>query len=125
MARYRVGTKLGRTIYRDDRLIGMMDDAGDARWMVDLLNSAADGELATPTPTEDHEAWLKRDQALHPATTAEGTGRDPYVDALVQIDRIVRNASSLGEGDTARVRNAAFAALFNRPAGGDDAVARS
>jgi hypothetical protein len=69
MARYRIGRKLGRTIYDGDRLIGMMDSAADAAWIVDLMNRATKaGERPT---TEDHEAWLKRDQALHPATDGD------------------------------------------------------
>lgn len=41
--RYRVGRKLGRTIYRDEVLIGVMDRAEDAALIVELLNSAGDG----------------------------------------------------------------------------------
>jgi hypothetical protein len=41
-ARYRVGTKLGRTIYRDDELIGVMDRAEDAERIVRLLNAEPD-----------------------------------------------------------------------------------
>lgn len=44
--RYRVGRKLGRTIYLqfnkepsdDDRFIGIMDKESDAQWFVDLAN---------------------------------------------------------------------------------------
>lgn len=35
---YRVGKKLGRTIYRDDVLIGIMDTADDASTVVRSLN---------------------------------------------------------------------------------------
>jgi hypothetical protein len=37
--RYRVGSKLGRTVYRDDRLIGLMDSEVDAKLIVRLLNN--------------------------------------------------------------------------------------
>lgn len=37
--RYRVGRKLGRTIYRDDVLIGMMDTPEDANSVVRALNN--------------------------------------------------------------------------------------
>lgn len=36
---YRVGRQLGRTIYRDDHLIGVMDHKADAKLVVDLLNA--------------------------------------------------------------------------------------
>lgn len=39
MTTYRVGRHLGRTIYRDDQVIGMMDSIADARMIVDLLNA--------------------------------------------------------------------------------------
>lgn len=39
MTEYRVGRKLGRTIYRDEKLIGMMDTVEDATYIVDLLNA--------------------------------------------------------------------------------------
>lgn len=73
-ARYRTGRKLGRTIYDNDQLIGIMDHAADAFWVVELLNRAHDaGYVHQPRRehTEDHEAWLKRDQALNPATSGD------------------------------------------------------
>lgn len=36
--RWRTGRKVGRTIYRDDELVGVMDDAHDAARVVELLN---------------------------------------------------------------------------------------
>lgn len=48
MARYRVGRKLGRTIYDGDRLIGMMDDVADAYWIVELMNRAESAGEAQP-----------------------------------------------------------------------------
>lgn len=39
MTTYRVGRTLGRTIYRDDALIGVMDCVEDARMIVDMLNA--------------------------------------------------------------------------------------
>lgn len=38
MTRYRVGRRLGRTLYRDDSLIGIMDRAEDAALVVARLN---------------------------------------------------------------------------------------
>ena len=39
MNRYRTGRHLGRTVYRDDRLIGVMDTAEDGALVVELLNA--------------------------------------------------------------------------------------
>lgn len=36
---YRVGNKLGRTVYRNDKLIGVMDTAEDAALVVEALNA--------------------------------------------------------------------------------------
>lgn len=41
MSTYRTGRTLGRTIYRDDRLIGVMDTAEDGALVVELLNTRA------------------------------------------------------------------------------------
>ncbi len=38
---FRVGRQLGRTIYRDDKLIGLMDCAEDAAMVVKALNDSA------------------------------------------------------------------------------------
>jgi hypothetical protein len=35
---YRVGNQVGRTIYRDNELIGIMDERSDAALVVELLN---------------------------------------------------------------------------------------
>jgi hypothetical protein len=37
--RYRTGTKLGRTLYRNNQLIGLLDDAKDAAHIVKILNT--------------------------------------------------------------------------------------
>ena len=39
---YRVGRKLGRTIYRNEKLIGIMDHELDAIYIVELLNAEID-----------------------------------------------------------------------------------
>lgn len=39
MSSYRTGRSLGRTIYRDNFLIGIMDDPADAGLVVELLNT--------------------------------------------------------------------------------------
>jgi len=39
MTTFRVGRKLGRTIYRDDEFIGIMDRAEDAAMVVQALNT--------------------------------------------------------------------------------------
>ncbi len=36
--RYRVGRSLGRTLYRDDQLIGLLDDKDVAKHIADVLN---------------------------------------------------------------------------------------
>lgn len=36
--RYRSGHKLGRTIYRDGKFIGIMDSAADAKLVIDAMN---------------------------------------------------------------------------------------
>lgn len=43
--RWRVGNKLGRTIYRDDVLVGMLDDVDLARAVVDVLNAAIEDRM--------------------------------------------------------------------------------
>lgn len=40
MSNYRVGRKLGRTLYRGDQLIGIMDTAEDAALVVASLNAS-------------------------------------------------------------------------------------
>lgn len=54
--RYRVGRKLGRTIYRDDQLIGMMDYPNDAGMIVNALNTAE-----TFRPVRDRMNDLRRE----------------------------------------------------------------
>jgi hypothetical protein len=57
--RYRVGRKLGRTIYlqvsgeagEDDVLLGMLDDAEVAKAVVDVLNAAEELAAQTGGPT--------------------------------------------------------------------------
>jgi hypothetical protein len=39
VVRYRVGNHLGRTLYRDDQLIGLMDSEIDAKLITRLLNN--------------------------------------------------------------------------------------
>lgn len=53
---YRVGTKLGRTVYRDEHLIGMFDTAADAALAVQALN----GDAAAIAQRADgsHDAWV-------------------------------------------------------------------
>jgi hypothetical protein len=50
--RYRVGRKLGRTIYCDDALIGIMDEAEDAAMIVDALNRSE------APPESPGERWI-------------------------------------------------------------------
>lgn len=44
MSRWRVGTKLGRTLYRDEQLVGMVDSASIAAEIVERMNAAESDE---------------------------------------------------------------------------------
>jgi hypothetical protein len=50
---YRTGRSLGRTVYRDDKLIGVMDTAEDGALVVELLN-ARERVLAAPPRRAEH-----------------------------------------------------------------------
>ena len=81
--RYRVGRKLGRTIYCDDALIGMMDSAAIAQDVVIALSGmeALETEIdRLRARVVELEAELKSEQEelaehadCHPAFTAEIT----------------------------------------------------
>ncbi len=57
--RYRVGRKLGRTIYRDDELIGVMDRTEDALMIVELLNSGPADETIQPWTITTYQGELR------------------------------------------------------------------
>lgn len=46
MSRWRVGRKLGRTLYRDERFVGICDDVNVAQMIVDAMNGGFDRTLA-------------------------------------------------------------------------------
>jgi hypothetical protein len=49
---YRVGRKLGKTLYRYDTCIGYFDDAGDAKLACDALNAPDDLENLRMPPAD-------------------------------------------------------------------------
>ncbi len=56
--RYRVGRKLGRTLYRDDQLIGLMDTEVGATLVVAALNGVSDAVWTIPKVPMEHDGWL-------------------------------------------------------------------
>lgn len=84
---WRVGRKLGRTIYYDDNCVGMLDNAGVARRVVDRLNAEA-GSV-------DLAKWLREYAEC-------GDGDD--------IDDRLRAAAALLEDQSARISSLQSAA---------------
>lgn len=68
--RYRVGRHLGRTLYRDGELIGLMDSTVDAQMVADMLNDRAQGRVV-PMVMYDKLKEL-RDEARAEARDLQG-----------------------------------------------------
>ncbi len=73
--RYRVGRSLGRTLYRDDELIGLLDDRDVAKHIVDVLNhfDVMQGIVA--------QASRERDEAIQEADAAGRVAERAIADA--------------------------------------------
>jgi hypothetical protein len=54
---YRLGRHLGRTIYRNNQLIGVMDTPEDGRLVVDALNQAEPLTALVRDLYDDGECW--------------------------------------------------------------------
>lgn len=74
MSSYRTGRHLGRTIYRDDYLIGIMDDAADASLVVEMFNARERVLAAGATGTAAVPASPERDLNV-PQTCQDSEGR--------------------------------------------------
>ena len=75
---YRTGRKLGRTLYRDDQLIGIMDRPEDADMVVSALNGPDWEKLEGPDRIPDEEldyiiTWIDKDPRRK-----TGTGKTVY-----------------------------------------------
>lgn len=75
MAEWRVGRSLGRTLYRDGQLVGLVDTAEIAAEIVEALNAVRDvcGCCPKPAPRTDWGAQREsgRERSLAEAITAE------------------------------------------------------
>ncbi len=75
LGRYRVGRSLGRTLYRDDELIGLLDDKDVAKHIAEVLNhfDVMQGIVA--------QASRERDEALEEADAAGRVAERAIADA--------------------------------------------
>lgn len=93
--RWRVGLKLGRTIYRDDELVGMMDDADMAKTMVKVLNAEYGKSLETYQQSERDEPtsnpWADLETALDLLIERNNGGSDKDVTTALNLLFTVRD----------------------------------
>lgn len=79
---WRVGTKLGRTLYIGDELVGMMDEAGMAAKIVEAMND------------QMRRSWARAEAASKPAPAPPG----PTVTLFERVQRLEAFVEELRQG---------------------------
>lgn len=75
MSRWRTGRSVGRTLYKDDHLAGVIDSPEDAAWIVKLLNGYDGKKEQVAAIVRDLGATLELANELARAVEAERAHR--------------------------------------------------